>query len=178
VILSACLLSLFGCQAGQSPGGPKSDGAEHPGHVVPAHKPRTFPEAVARLKELNRQLGRTLAGEELRPVLDEKHFTVALDIANWLPEIAADSDMPPSPWNEVHARAADLAATYEKVRSSGSLSAMQTALEEANDSILAIDQVLQASDRRWFDEPRKTNRSPDSESPGPAPADPSRPQGP
>ncbi len=47
-----------------------------------------------------------VADREAGPSAGQKTLAIALDIANWLPEIAADSDMPETPWNEVNAQSA------------------------------------------------------------------------
>src|SRR5207237_2588964 len=85
--------------------------------VIPAHKPKAFPEAVRRLRELNDQIGRNVVQGQPGSLPDDKTLHVALDIANWLPEIAGDSDMPEPPWNEVNARSATIVADYRAVLS-------------------------------------------------------------
>ena len=57
--------------------------------------------------------GRDLKGRGARRRPDLKSLQVALDIANWLPEIAADSDMPEAPWNKVSAGRRCLVADYQ-----------------------------------------------------------------
>ena len=54
-LATLCLIVLVGCHAENSPGNANGHEDDHAGHVIPAHKPRTFPDAVRRLRELNDQ---------------------------------------------------------------------------------------------------------------------------
>ena len=49
------------------------------------------------------RLVRDLGGPQVPSSSRPKTLQIAMDIANWLPEIAADSDMPEGPWNKVNA---------------------------------------------------------------------------
>ncbi len=175
--LCVCLLPVAGCDSGKSQGEAGRHDEEHIGHVIPAHKPRSFPRAVTRCRELNNQIKETVARGNPNPSIDPQLLSVALDIANWLPEIAAASDMPASPWNEVHARAADLASAYETVRRGGSLPEVQTAIKQANESIIALESLLGSADSRWFDEPKQLGQEAAPQPSGPSPTSPSSAQG-
>lgn len=143
-LLAVCLLgAASGCGEGQSQGDDRAD--DRAGHVIPAHKPRMFPEAVRRLRELNDQIGRGTA--------DAKTLSVALDIANWLPEIAADSDMPEAPWNQVNAHSAVLVADLQQVLS-GKGDA-RGVVENAGSEIATLERLLETSDPKWFSDGRK-----------------------
>ena len=64
---------IAGCRGEHSPGESGHDDEDHAGHVIPAHKPKTFPDAVRRLRELNdrdRPRPERTAGPRHRP--DEK----------------------------------------------------------------------------------------------------------
>jgi hypothetical protein len=126
---------------------------EHVGHVIPAHKPKSFPEAVHRLREINDSLSRPGATP------DTKSMNVALDIASWLPEIAADSDMPEAPWNAVSARSAALLADYQKILSGPSQDA-RSVVDDARLEIGKLEQLLAESDPRWFGETGKVASAP------------------
>jgi hypothetical protein len=52
-LLLVGLLARAGCHAENSSGEANGNEEEHTGHVIPAHKPKTFPDAVRRLRELN-----------------------------------------------------------------------------------------------------------------------------
>ena len=53
--MRACLFAIVGCARNNSPGESGHDNDDHIGHVIPAHKPKTFPDAVRRLRDLNDQ---------------------------------------------------------------------------------------------------------------------------
>jgi hypothetical protein len=142
------LIALAGCQAENSPGHANGHEEDHAGHVIPAHKPKTFPDAVRRLRELNDQFLHPAAGEESGSSTDHKSLGIALDIANWLPEIAADSDMPETPWNDVNTRSARLVADYQALFA-GSTNA-RAELDQANAEIGNLEELVLSCDPRWF----------------------------
>ena len=112
-------LARRGLRRDRSPGGTRSHEDEHAGHVIPAHKPKTFPAAVHRLRELNDQFCATGSPRGAASPTGRRALQIALDIANWLPEIAADSDMPEAPWNEVNTRSARIVADYQAIFAGG-----------------------------------------------------------
>ena len=77
-------------------------------------------------------------------------MNVALDIANWLPEIAADSDMPEPPWNDVNARAVTIVADYQAIRSGAAAGDAHNRVEDAAQAISDLESLLAAADPRWF----------------------------
>jgi hypothetical protein len=154
LLVAALLFACAGCRGDQSPG----ESEEHVGHVIPAHKPKDFPSAVRRLRELNGLIASKVAEGKAKSLVAEKTLPIALDIANWLPEIAADSDMPESPWNEVNDRSSALVAHYEKILAgaeigdqSPNVSVLAT---EAGATIKALETLLNSADPRWFDSAR------------------------
>jgi hypothetical protein len=151
--LAACLLALAGC-GGDESRGPGPGGDDHAGHVIPAHKPKTFPDAVRRLRELNDEFGREFDATT-RKSADEKTLRIAVDIAKWLPEIAADSDMPEKPWDEVNARSRALVADFEALVS-GSTRDARGLVKHAGVEIEALERLLVASDPSWFRGTEKT----------------------
>ena len=80
---------------------------------------------------------------------DPTNLEIALDIANWLPEIAADSDMPETPWNEVNARSARLVADYQALVTSAANARAE--MDQANAEIGNLEKLLLACDPRWFE---------------------------
>jgi hypothetical protein len=145
-LMAFCLIVLAGCNASSSPGDANRHEEEHAGHVIPAHKPKTFPDAVRRLRELNDRFLRDEGGT----ASDPKSLAIALDIANWLPEIAADSDMPETQWNEVNARSMRLVADYQELISGIAANARRE-VEQANAEIGNLEKLLLACSPRWFD---------------------------
>jgi hypothetical protein len=147
-VATACLIMLAGCHGENSPGDAKENEEEHAGHVIPAHKPKTFPDAVRRLRELNDHFLRDGTGKVSGSPTGPTNLQIALDIANWLPEIAADSDMPETPWNEVNARSARLTADYQALMANTANA--RTEVEQANAEIGQLEKLLLACDTRWF----------------------------
>jgi hypothetical protein len=154
LLFAALLFAFVGCRGGQSPGEAEAP-EEHAGHVIPAHKPKDFPTAVRRLRELNTQVALKLAEGQARSLVSEKTLPIALDIANWLPEIAADSDMPEAPWDQVNDRSAALVADFQKIMEGAAIndspadaSALAT---KASTTIKALETLLDSADPRWFE---------------------------
>jgi hypothetical protein len=139
------LLALSGCGEKRSPRDTRGQEEGHAGHVIPAHKPKTFPDAVRQLRDLNDQVRRDVV--EGRPDAKARHG--ALDVATWLPEIAADSDMPEAQWNAVNSRSWALVEDYQELLAGASGDA-RGVVEDANVAIGSLEQLLLASDRRWF----------------------------
>lgn len=67
---------------------------EHLEHHIPGYKPASL---VAAWDQLKVRLG------HLRSDATTEEFTELRDIVNWLPELAADSDLKRSQWDEIHA---------------------------------------------------------------------------
>ena len=152
-LAAACLFVIVGCAETDSPG------PDHAGHVNPAHKPKSFPEAVQRLRELNDGLVRDLDGPPAATSFEPKTLQIALDIANWLPEIAADSDMPVVPWNRVNSQAAAIVSDYQAmIAAKGSRDTRE--LVNSGKAISELESVLAAADPRWFDESEKQKAEP------------------
>jgi hypothetical protein len=149
-LAAACLIVLAGCRAENSPGDANGHEEEHAGHVIPAHKPKTFPDAVRRLRELNDRFLRDGTGGRSGSATNAKSLQIGLDIANWLPEIAADSDMPETQWNEVNARSARLVADYQELVAGASGNA-RTEVEQANTEMGNLEKLLLACEPRWFE---------------------------
>lgn len=134
MILAATPLLFVGCDAGQSAAenddhdhghshahdhdhghshGDDHDHFHEHDHVVPDHKPTDFGEAVARIGELHEEIGEEFAEGHADHADEAVH--VMLDLARWLPEIAADSDMPEKDWVAVKADAAALGQVFDDI---------------------------------------------------------------
>jgi hypothetical protein len=156
VVVSAfSLFVILGCRGNHDASKGRDHETEHAGHVIPAHKPKAFPGAIRRLRELDERIGRKIAEGNARALLDDKTLTMALDIANWLPEIAADSDMPEGPWNVVNSRSAAVAADYTKLlagATTGDKAADALSLvRDSGRAISDLESLLAGADPRWFD---------------------------
>jgi hypothetical protein len=158
VSTAAVCLCVFavGCQSKNSARDAKADDDDHTAHVIPAHKPKDFPTAVRRLRELNSEISGKIAKRSAQSLSGDESLNFSLDIANWLPEIAADSDMPEKPWNDANSCAGLIAADYRDLqsalRSSSSPEKAQQAVKRAAESILALESLLVAADPTWFRE--------------------------
>ena len=79
-----------------------AESADHDGleHHIPEHKPKSFDAAVP---ELRRRLAVIRSAFESDQTLaSSEELTEFEDIVNWLPELAADSDMHKPEWDQVH----------------------------------------------------------------------------
>ncbi len=151
-VATTCLIILAGCHARNSPGDAQEHEEEHVGHVVPAHKPKTFPDAVRRLRELNDRFLHDGVGKANGSPTSPTSLQIALDIANWLPEIAADSDLPEAPWDEVNSRSARLVADYQELLA-GTAADARREVEQANAEIGNLERLLVSCQPSWFQGP-------------------------
>jgi hypothetical protein len=118
VVMSVCVLSTCGCMSkseSASASADHDDDHEHAGHHAPAHKPKDLPEAVKRLRELNRQIEVAVSQGKRPSLIEDRTLPIALDIATWLPEIAGDSDLPRPLWNKVNSQCEIIVVNYRKV---------------------------------------------------------------
>lgn len=73
-------------------------------HDYPAHRPENFRQAVDSLLQRD---------EKLRVQFDQQQNEQLLDILRWLPEIAAETDLPEATWNRVNQVAQTARQAYE-----------------------------------------------------------------
>jgi hypothetical protein len=88
-----------------------------------------------------------------------KILPIALDIAYWLPEIAADSDMPREPWDDVNDCSARLVADYQAA-ATGASGAARREFEHANVEIGKLEKLLETCNPRWFEASTRIVASP------------------
>lgn len=84
--VSLVMLAFCGC------GHHEEDEDHHLEHLIPAHKPESFAETVTELKSRGPAV---FAGEATDDAQQE-----LLDIVDWLPELAADSDLKRKQWEQ------------------------------------------------------------------------------
>lgn len=98
-------------------------------HHDPEHKPKSFPEAVERLKGLRPDLAeRALPGSE--------EWEIAVDIVDWLPELAAESELNEREWNRVESNASELRLLLQtRERDAVRWERFDLALEKLNESV-------------------------------------------
>ena len=151
-LIAVGILGLTGCMASDSDEANHHD--DHIGHVIPAHKPKDFPAAVRRLREWNDQITARLRAGKSRSLIEDRTLAMTLDVANWLPEIAADSDMPEAPWNQVNDLAPTLTSAYGKLAAEATGGARVvdgSAITKTTDAaIRSLETILKTADPRWF----------------------------
>ena len=167
------LLAVAGCRGEHSPGQDGGHDEDHVGHVIPAHKPKSFPEAVRRLRELNDQIAWVASRRGTAASPGDGTLNIALDIANWLPEIAAESDMPEKPWDEVNGRSAAIVADYRSILSGAAADDGSRPMRDAGEAISGLEKILAAADPRWFAVPERRREETGS---GPSPPDAHEPE--
>ncbi|MCA9109686.1 MAG: hypothetical protein KDA52_07050 [Planctomycetaceae bacterium] len=90
LLLSICCLFCASCST-------EDQGEDqHLEHVVPAHKPATFEEAVTQLRARREQLQLEATSDR-----DPQKLAELGDIIRWLPDIAADSELLRPDWEQV-----------------------------------------------------------------------------
>ena len=95
------------CGCGGSEVADAHDDDHHLEHFVPHHKPANYAEAVEEIEHRAQHLS-DHAGHGHADEAEE--FQELLDIVNWLPELAADSDLNEADWNKANSAATTLAA--------------------------------------------------------------------
>lgn len=76
-------------------------GHDHGHSHGPAYKPDTFEEALKEIKHRLSHMKSDIKGGHLDHV--EEEMGKLKEFINWLPELAADSDLPEKEWNQVNA---------------------------------------------------------------------------
>lgn len=161
---AALLAVIVGCLLNAACGCRHVEHAEAE-HHAPPHKPADYPAAVERLLELHVELvnDRQRAPGELEALAE------AYDVARWLPELAADSDLKEQPWLRVeHAarRMEALLAPILQQEGSGRLEsyrARETDWDALHRELLAVKQLF--PDR---EADKEADKEPDEESEAPA----------
>ncbi|MFO0911163.1 MAG: hypothetical protein U0794_22965 [Isosphaeraceae bacterium] len=163
-LLVAGLIILAGCTSPGDSGDHDPDHHDHAGHEIPAHKPRTFPDAIRQSRELADRVTAKAASGRAADLLSGRELSEALDVAEWLPEIAAETDMPESAWNEVDAQSRTLVTGYRTLLDQAKAGAIKPeALAHLKESVAAVatlERFLAAADPRWFGTTRTAAATP------------------
>ncbi len=116
-----------------------------------------FPHAMEHLVEGHEQLQEAVVAGQIDEKVDQL-LHEQQDLANRLPESAADSDMPEAPWNQVNTLAVQLANAYESVIADYDASETIEAgsLKAAQDALEALQRLEEEADPSWF--PDQTER--------------------
>lgn len=123
--ISLLLLACYGC------GHHEEDEDHHLEHLIPAHKPESFAEAVTELKSRGPAV---FAGEATDDAQQE-----LLDIINWLPELAADSDLKRKQWEQVQGAGLELRQLIANPTAETSQSRWNELVEELEELIPVSD---------------------------------------
>jgi ABC-type Zn2+ transport system substrate-binding protein/surface adhesin len=98
-------------------------------HHDPEHKPKSFPEAVERLRGLRSELAE-------RSLPKSEEWEIAVDIVDWLPELAAESELNEREWNRVESNASELRLLLlTRERDAVRWERFDLALEKLNESV-------------------------------------------
>lgn len=96
ILFVSLLLSLLCCSGCAI----EEDGDTHLEHLNPAHKPTSYADGVEQLSNRGkRYFSNDLSNDEVNELLD---------IVNWLPELAADSNLKRPQWEQVQAATVQL----------------------------------------------------------------------
>lgn len=95
-VLAASVLTMFlpGCIQSSAD---TNDADHHLEHFVPHHKPANFADAVEAISVRSSHLGEHAGHGHSH---ENEEFQELLEIVDWIPELAADSDLSESQWND------------------------------------------------------------------------------
>jgi hypothetical protein len=140
-----CALALIGC-SGSGPAISSPSGAgeatayEEQHHHVPPYKPHDLRSGVQSLRERCATLGEQRAHQDAPEFASQ--LGEATDIAGWLPELAADSDLGRAEWDRVNEASKRLADSIEKLVKADSDDAVKRARQQIDGSLQSIDDVI------------------------------------
>lgn len=110
VITVLCLGSLLGSiQAGCTQTGESTAEEDHLEHHIPDHKPKTYTETV---RELDSRM-RTLLNQSSASVNQDEKQQLE-EIIDWIPELAADSELKHKDWNEVKQLSTEIKLVFQQ----------------------------------------------------------------
>lgn len=110
VITILCLSSLLGTfQAGCTQTGESAAEEDHLEHHIPEHKPKTYTQTV---RELDSRM-RTLLNQSPTEVKPEEKQQLE-EIIDWIPELAADSELKHKDWNEVKQLSTEIKSVFQQ----------------------------------------------------------------
>ncbi len=113
-------------------------------HHVPPHKPKDLPAALKTLRSRCAELVKHRLQKEPGPF--PKEFQEALDIAGWLPEFAADSDLGRAEWDRVNEASKRLVDQLSKLQATDSADSAKDVREHINSALDSVDEVLRRNE--------------------------------
>lgn len=123
------------CTAPAGCSGPESEEDHHLEHVIPEHKPDDFADAVGELESRWTSLGDKPAGTERLQELT--------DIVDWLPELAADSDLKRAQWEQVQQTTQQLSGIIGRLQTGTATAADRVAWAQA---VAGLQQLVPDAD--------------------------------
>jgi hypothetical protein len=144
LVLLLSALAAGGCvrseaSASKQEGGDASAYAQQE-HHVPPYKPKDLPGALKSLRGRCAELVKHRAQKESGSFT--KEFQEALDIAGWLPEFAADTDLGRAEWDRVNEASNRLVAQLSKLQATDSADSAKDVREQINGALDSVDEVL------------------------------------
>jgi hypothetical protein len=112
IVCSSLLCLLIGCVQGCVQG---RESLHEMDHTQPAHWPVDLRDAKEKL-QARESIGRST---DSTPEARQQARQELLDIVRWMPEIAADTDMPESTWNKIYERSESIRKALQSNRSAG-----------------------------------------------------------
>ncbi len=133
--------ALGGCGQGKSKSG--SDAEEEAGHAYehhnPPHKPRDFPRGLAALHQRCAELFKSSTPKSPQ---EQKEFDKLVDIVNWLPELAADSDLNRAEWDRVNEHSKQLGRDVDEYARGGLGPSDARIRQRIESDLQALDEVV------------------------------------
>ena len=106
-----CLCSLFiVLQTGCNKVAESASKEDHLEHHIPEHKPKTYSATV---KELDTRMRRLLNHRQEQSIQIKQQELA--DIIEWIPELAADSELKHKDWNQVKQVSTELTTVYKMI---------------------------------------------------------------
>lgn len=134
------LSGLSGC--GTTENADAHDVDHHLEHFVPQHKPANFAQAVEEIEHRSEHLSEH-AGHGHSDETDE--FQELLDVVDWIPELAADSDLNEADWNTARSAAETVRQSLESRRSGDGILNLKDLDSAIADQVQTLENLCHAA---------------------------------
>ncbi|HEV7998703.1 MAG TPA: hypothetical protein VGP63_02410 [Planctomycetaceae bacterium] len=108
-------------------------------HHTPAHKPQDLASALAALHE---RCSKLLKSSVSKPTDAQKELDQTRDIASWLPELAADSDLSRAEWDRINEHSKKLLQSLEELARGGSADPDPRVSQRLEIELHALDDIV------------------------------------
>jgi hypothetical protein len=109
-------------------------------HHVPPYKPKDLPAALKSLRERCAELVKHRSQNQPGPFT--KEFQETLDIAGWLPEFGADSDLGEAEWDRINEASKRLVDQLSKLQATDSVDSTKDVREQIDSALDSAEEVL------------------------------------